>query len=307
MQEEHRSGGTPASFDGVYKKIQFNSGFDASIMDYSALNPITASVETSKAAFGFGFCLSGSTRTRIQCLKDEFTIQQGQSVIYFLPDVRVQSVSTSQERVKRVTIEFPFAYFQKFVGEENSSVPNSIISLTRGGDPPSFRLVDKLTPWMHKVLLQIFNCRLEGMARAFFMEAKLMELIAGKFDHLGKHEKISKAANKLTKKDIDSLHYARELIVQNIEYPRGLFELARTIGMSRTKLLNGFNFLFGSSPASFLRNQRIEKACRMIDQGEMSLTEIAHFVGFSSSSHFTKVFKSYYSVTPTQYASRYTL
>ncbi len=291
---------------GMYKKINFNSGISATLMDYNFFNSITSKVATSRAALGFGFCLSGKTKTRIQCLRDEFVIQGGQSAFYYLPDIKIKSEDSSTERVKRMSIEMPIETFQEFIAEEPDAVPREIRVLAEGNKPEPFRTVDKLTPWMRKTLTQIFNCPYEGLPGRFFTEAKLMELMAYKLDHMIKHPKKPKVIVKLKKEDVERLHFARELLINNLEQPMGLVELSRIVGISRTKLLNGFDSVFGTSPTSYLRNMRVEKARHLIDQGHMSLTEIAHSVGYSSSSHFTKVFKNYFSVTPSQYVLKRT-
>ncbi|MCP4117051.1 MAG: helix-turn-helix transcriptional regulator [Desulfobacteraceae bacterium] len=297
-------GGMPGEKgEGEYRKIRFESGISATIMDYSLHRSITSKVETPRPALGFGFCLSGKTRTRIDCFKDEFIIQGGQSAFYYFPNIKVDSEASSEERVKRVVIDMPLEMFQGIVAEDPDAVPKGVRSMVNKERPDPFRAVEKLTPGMRKLLMQILNCSYRGAARRFFIEAKIMELMACKLDLMAKNQGTSTPAVKLKKDDVDRLHFARDLLVRTIEQPMELVELSRRVGVSRTKLLNGFVALFGTTPTSYLRDLRIEKARALIDQGRLSLTDIAHSVGYSSSSHFTKVFRNYFGVTPSQYAS----
>ncbi len=288
--------------EGHYQEIRFDSGISATIMDYNLSNSIISKVETSKPSLGFGFCLSGKTRTRINCFKDEFIIQGGQSGFYYFPEIKVDSEISSEERVKRVAINMPLEIFQGLIAENPDIIPKAVQRLIKK-NPEPFRRVEKLTPWMRSLLMQVLNCPYRGLARHFFIEAKIMELIACKLDLMAKNQGSPQLAIKLKKDDIDRLYFAREILRANNEQPLELLELSRRVGISRTKLLKGFVSLFGKTPTSYLRDIRIEKARMLIDQGQMSLTDIAHFVGYSSSSHFTKVFRNYFGVTPSQYAS----
>ena len=70
--------------------------------------------------------------------------------------------------------------------------------------------------------------------------------------------------------------------------PPNTMELAKMIGVSRTKLFDGFNQLYGASPMEYLRLKRIEKAREMVKDKELSMTQIAYDLGYSSSSHFAQ-------------------
>ena len=61
------------------------------------------------------------------------------------------------------------------------------------------------------------------------------------------------------------------------------------------------NALIGQTPAELLRDSRMKKACELIKQKVLTISEIAFEVGFNDSSHFSKTFKKYYGVAPSQY------
>jgi AraC-like DNA-binding protein len=76
---------------------------------------------------------------------------------------------------------------------------------------------------------------------------------------------------------------------------------SRSIGMSRTKLVTSFPKVFGTSPYEYLRHMRLEQAEKLLSKGEMNITETAYWVGYSSSSHFTKAFREYYGMLLSRY------
>ena len=77
--------------------------------------------------------------------------------------------------------------------------------------------------------------------------------------------------------------------------------LAKELGVSRTKLYRNMKRIDGYSLADYLRNVRLEKAAELLRHSEMNIQEVMFEVGFINSSHFTKIFKLKYGVTPTDY------
>ena len=65
-----------------------------------------------------------------------------------------------------------------------------------------------------------------------------------------------------------------------------------------------FSEQFGVSPYSYLINQRIEHAKRLLKNSDSSITDIAFDCGFNSSSQFTNIFKKYVLLTPKEYRNK---
>jgi len=50
---------------------------------------------------------------------------------------------------------------------------------------------------------------------------------------------------------------------------------------------------------------RVEESIELMKDRGRSIQDISHCVGFSSASHFTKVFKKYIGVTPIHYRNKF--
>ena len=74
--------------------------------------------------------------------------------------------------------------------------------------------------------------------------------------------------------------------------------LCRKIGLSRTHLNRRMRELVGESPASYIRQLRLHKSMHLIKERNLSISEIAFKVGFSSPSYFSQAFREYYGLTP---------
>ncbi|WP_421726074.1 AraC family transcriptional regulator [Bauldia sp.] len=81
-------------------------------------------------------------------------------------------------------------------------------------------------------------------------------------------------------------------------------QLAKKLGCSRGHLYNQFRDIVGMPPSDYAQRLRIKQSCRALSSEDASITTIAHENGFSSSQHFSRVFKRYLGVTPSGYRSQ---
>ncbi|MBI4690220.1 MAG: response regulator transcription factor [Nitrospirae bacterium] len=80
-----------------------------------------------------------------------------------------------------------------------------------------------------------------------------------------------------------------------------LGRLAVMAGMSRFKFCRTFKEKFGISYTSYLNDVRIKNASALLNNPDISITEIAHNVGYSCVTYFERVFKSRYRISPMEY------
>jgi AraC-like DNA-binding protein/CheY-like chemotaxis protein len=82
----------------------------------------------------------------------------------------------------------------------------------------------------------------------------------------------------------------------------GVAHLARTCGMSRFTFSRTFRENFGISYRDFMMRKRLEKACKMLEQPDSTVTSVAHAVGFEDASYFARVFRRHIRKSPREYA-----
>jgi len=78
-------------------------------------------------------------------------------------------------------------------------------------------------------------------------------------------------------------------------------KFCKALGMSRMQLHRKLKALTGLSTSAFIRDQRLQLAVKQLEQDEVSVSEVAYAVGFSSPSYFNKCFKETYDMTPREY------
>ena len=89
-------------------------------------------------------------------------------------------------------------------------------------------------------------------------------------------------------------HYTQ----QNIE----LADLARLCGVSQPYLRRLFQAAFRVPPAVYVRNKRLKYAKELLSTGEYSVTDASVLAGFNDTAYFSREFKSYTGMTPSEYS-----
>ena len=92
------------------------------------------------------------------------------------------------------------------------------------------------------------------------------------------------------------------IVAQNIGNSEFSVDLmAEQLHMGRTKLYGKVKDLTGMSPNKLLVSERMRIAARLLEEGELNISEVAYRVGFPEASYFNKCFKQYYGVAPSKY------
>ena len=75
-------------------------------------------------------------------------------------------------------------------------------------------------------------------------------------------------------------------------------DIGAEMNLSRVQLYRKVKALTGCSPVDLLRKARLSEAHRLLMESDLSVSEIAYKVGFTSPSYFTKCFKEEYGKVP---------
>lgn len=78
-------------------------------------------------------------------------------------------------------------------------------------------------------------------------------------------------------------------------------QMAQDLGMSRVQLYRRLVTVVGKTPSEFIRLIRLRHAQRLLMESQLTISEIAYRVGFSSQRYFSKCFKELYGYLPTEY------
>jgi AraC-like DNA-binding protein len=250
-------------------------------LPFVELRSTYGSVQTYKphfhSQFSFGAVISGETR--VSCRGREHLIRQG-SLIFIPPHV-VHSCNPIAGR--------PRSYHMLYVDEAwclEHVTPLRGRSLAAGrGD------VNVIWDSALFVRYQEFVTSLPHM-RATEAATQLQRLLmaaVGSNRHAAPPPQREQAAERIKRALLDS-----------IESPTTLDELARDFGCRKETLIRIFGRAFHITPHAFVNNERIERAKRRLKMGE-KIAHVAADLGFSDQAQLHRTFVNYTAATPGQY------
>lgn len=97
---------------------------------------------------------------------------------------------------------------------------------------------------------------------------------------------------------------AHRYALDHIESHIGLQETAAYVGVSVGYLSTIFKKEYGQSFMDFINSTKIEYACRLLEEKDMMITEIACRLGYENAYYFSRVFRKYMHMSPTDYQKR---
>lgn len=135
-----------------------------------------------------------------------------------------------------------------------------------------------------------------SLADDSILELKLKEiiLILYKIDASGVKQILHNLFNPTTVifKDVIEAHLFSDLSVN---------DLAELTNNSLTSFKRKFNAIYNASPASYIKNKRLEKAAKLLEITNSSIADISFECAFNDLAHFSNSFKSKYNLTPSEY------
>lgn len=96
----------------------------------------------------------------------------------------------------------------------------------------------------------------------------------------------------------ETLVRAVELMMSSIDAPLSSSEIAEVLGISCRQLERIFAKNLKASPSRYALELRLDRARNLLQQSEAGISEIAVACGFTSMSHFSKVYRGRFGHTP---------
>lgn len=117
--------------------------------------------------------------------------------------------------------------------------------------------------------------------------------------------KLKDPKNNKTTEDNDYMK-ALSIINENIDNDAfGINDLCEKMGLSRSVLYSKIKEWTGQSPGELLLGFRMKKAATLLEQKKYTVAEVANKVGYKQATYFTKCFKNYYKMLPSEYVKKF--
>ncbi len=155
---------------------------------------------------------------------------------------------------------------------------------------------------------EIFHSFVDGNSEIMYIDAKIREILSLFLCKNKQKDDIRCfCCSCYSTKDHDLFTQVKEIIEKEYVNPPSLRILALMVGTNECKLKNGFKSLFGITVFGYLFEYRMERACHLLLDSEMSIQEISHSIGYEHHSHFSTAFKRKFGISPMEYRMTYCL
>ncbi|NEQ46634.1 MAG: helix-turn-helix transcriptional regulator [Leptolyngbya sp. SIOISBB] len=153
-----------------------------------------------------------------------------------------------------------------------------------------------ITPAMEQVIGRILSCPYQGPTRRTYLEHQALALVKLYLEaivHRCSHEA-----------DLDYIYQASTILRNQSANPPMIEALARQVGTNRFTLTQGFHTLYETTPFGYLRNCRLLQAKRLLMAADLSVTEVAAAVGYTSRNRFATAFRQKIGLNPKAFQMR---
>ncbi|KPB76255.1 AraC family transcriptional regulator [Pseudomonas syringae pv. antirrhini] len=147
---------------------------------------------------------------------------------------------------------------------------------------------------------EMLGCKLEGIARDLLLRGKAYEMLGQLTAHI--QDLAHFTGLNAGGRDLMRVERARKLLEAHPEQDWTIESLAQSVELNTKKLKQGFRQSYDSGVYGYLQKVRIERAAQLLKQ-QGAVSEVAAAVGYSSASHFAKVFRRYYGINPLHFSA----
>lgn len=134
---------------------------------------------------------------------------------------------------------------------------------------------------------------------------KLIEQQKGRKETFHKEIVVTPSSITITSLDEQLVQKALECVERNMDNTEySVEEMSADLAMNRATLYRKLQGITGQTPKDFIRSIRLKRAAQLLRDTDLSISEIADHVGFSTRRYFTKVFKDTFGILPSQYGGK---
>jgi AraC family transcriptional activator of pyochelin receptor len=149
-------------------------------------------------------------------------------------------------------------------------------------------------------LNQLLSQEIRSHAHKVLCKGKIYEILGLLFS--GQPDSDREACPFLNDEDVlRKIKAAKDYILNNMQNPPTIRELAREVGINEFRLKTGFKEVYGNTIFGFLLDYKLEKSRVLLESGQYKINEVAFALGYTNPSHFISAFKKKYGITPKKY------
>lgn len=176
---------------------------------------------------------------------------------------------------------------KKHVNEILDSKLNTIVKFTR------------MSNESYNLLMNLRSQKLDGESFGLHLKGAVQNLLAEYIEKMVLDEIV---VDRVNEKDLEGIIKSQVYLTDNLNlnFPSIGF-LAQEANMSESKYKKMFKKITGMTPNSFFLNSKLVEAKRLLQQKQLTISQISNELSFANNSYFTAKFKDFYGMSPKEF------
>ena len=246
----------------------------------------------------FHFKLTGKNRVCFNN-RDEILAETGSSVVAFHPKGLLKDDwYAAKARERSLTLCCSPAQLAEALHLDADELPKPIKNYMLDGAVDFFVQQLPLTARMTRVIEDMMNPPYGRQLRHIHAEARSLDLICIILDLLSGQSDDDGGGVRLSRKDVEALNGVRDYLRYAYADPPRMPQLSCQFGLNRTKMAEGFKFLFGETVFEHIQRLRMERARELLLETDWPLWRVGEAVGYDRQSSFSAAFRVRYGYAP---------
>ena len=183
------------------------------------------------------------------------------------------------------------------LGLDPDALPEPFRSFELGRELQAHVHSAPLTARMTQAIHEMLTCPYAGRFSHLHAEARAIDLICMALHAFD--TKPERGDVRLTPRDVTALGEIRDCLDARFMDPPTIAEIARTAGMNRTKVTQGFRYLFDQTILEYCQRLRMQRARELL-LGGVPVGTVAIDVGYEHHSSFAHAFRTYFGYSPVE-------
>lgn len=150
-----------------------------------------------------------------------------------------------------------------------------------------------------EVIQSVRQSKFQGPTHYIFIESKMMELFVLQMEHLHTLQ-LTSMKEKWRKEDQEKIFAVKEYLDRAYLHPLTMKDLTYEFGLNEFKLKKGYKHFFNTTVFAYILHLRMLKAKALLSDPQMTISEVAQFIGYNNTGSFSYEFKKRFGYSPSQ-------
>lgn len=243
------------------------------------------------------FVLSGDGAIHNKVYDENFLFRPNQQNMIYMPELDGAGVFNTERNYRFFEVHFSKERFLHLAQNSCKSLQVFGEYVAAGRFAKIAEQNQPISLAMHQCIRQIMACQHITGLKLLFLQAKCIELLVLQAEAFEKASTKTQGTILKSAYDKECIYHARDYLIQHLNEPPSIAELAKLSGINEFKLKQGFKEVFATSVFAYLNEHRLDHAKDLLLDGQ-SIKSVAEEMGYSSVQHFSTAFRKKFSISP---------